>query len=75
MAPKIEKTMTIGEIVEKNPELAEIMFNHGLHCIGCNVALWETLEEGCKAHGLAEEEIDLMVTEMNDKLGQKKDGK
>ncbi|MFC1754114.1 DUF1858 domain-containing protein [Thermoproteota archaeon] len=64
--------MTIGEILEKNPEVAEVMAKHGLHCIGCHVGLYEKLEDGCKAHGLDDDKIDLMVKEMNEKV---EDGK
>jgi len=69
----IDKEMTIGEIVQANMEAAEVMARHGLHCIGCHVALWETLEEGCKAHGLDDEQIDLMVKEINEIIEKKKE--
>ena len=62
---KIKKDMIIGKVVKNYPETAKIMFNYGLHCIGCHVAASETLEQGCKAHGIEDKDIDEMVKEMN----------
>ena len=68
----ITKETIISEAVEKNERAAEIMFKHGLHCIGCHVSAHETIEQGCKAHGLSDKEIDEIVKEMN-KAEKKKD--
>jgi hybrid cluster-associated redox disulfide protein len=62
---KIKKTMLITEITGKYPECAMIMMTHGLYCVGCGVAMYETLEDGAKAHGMSDLEIDSMVKEMN----------
>lgn len=62
---KITKDMAIAEIIEKKPDSAKIMFEYGLHCIGCRVAAWESLEEGCKVHGLDEEKINEMIKKIN----------
>ena len=61
----ITKKTAIAEIIEKKPEAAKIMFEYGLHCIGCRVAAWESLEEGCKVHGLDEKKIDEMLKKIN----------
>ncbi|MFH1445451.1 MAG: DUF1858 domain-containing protein [Nanoarchaeota archaeon] len=63
---KITKKTTIGEAVEKCPEIAKVMLKHGLHCIGCAVATWETIEQGAKRHGLDEKDIDKMILEINE---------
>ena len=65
MTAKITKDMLIGEVVEKHPVAAQIMMEKGLHCIGCHVAHYETIEQGCLSHGITEEEIDKMVEEIN----------
>ncbi len=62
---KITKDMTIEEVLNKCPDAAEIMFNYGLHCIGCHVAASESLEDGAKAHGLKAKQIADMVREIN----------
>ena len=49
---KIEKTMTIGELLEVAPEKAEILLNVGMHCLGCPASQGETIEEACMVHGI-----------------------
>ena len=61
----ITRDMTLGEIVRRYPEAVEVMLRRGLHCVGCHVAAWETLEQGAKAHGMSDREIDSMISEMN----------
>ena len=61
----ITKKMLIGEVAGKYPAAVEIMFRHGMHCIGCGMTAYESLEQGCQGHGMSDEEIDKMVEEMN----------
>jgi len=61
----ITKDMLIIDITSKHPETAEIMFRHGLHCVGCAMTAYETLEQGCKAHGMSDKEVDELVNEIN----------
>ncbi len=61
----ITKDMPIAEIIEKKPEAAKVMFEYGLHCIGCRVAAWESLEEGCKVHSIDESKVDEMINKIN----------
>lgn len=63
----ITKTMSIGEIVQMFPDSVPIMMSRGLHCVGCHVASWESLEEGCRGHGLNDNAIDSLLKELNDK--------
>ncbi|MFT4313105.1 MAG: iron-sulfur cluster assembly accessory protein [Candidatus Woesearchaeota archaeon] len=62
----ITRDMTVGDIVEKYPQVAEIFMEYGLHCVGCHVAAWETIEEGARGHGMDEEEIELMIQDANE---------
>ena len=66
MPEPITKDMTLGDVVMKYPEAAQVMLKYGLHCIGCHVAAHETIEQGAKAHGLEDAQIEKMVREMND---------
>ncbi|MGN1351399.1 MAG: DUF1858 domain-containing protein [Clostridia bacterium] len=52
-----DKTTTIGEILEKTPEKANILLEAGMHCLGCPASQAETLEEACSVHGLDVEDI------------------
>ena len=63
---KITKDMTLGDIISRYPKTAEIMMKRGLHCVGCHVAAFETLEQGAKAHGMSDKDIETMLKEMND---------
>ena len=58
----IDKNMTIGDLLEKAPEKAEILLNAGMHCLGCPSSQAETLEEACEVHGIDVEEL---VKELN----------
>ena len=54
---EINKNMTIGELLEKAPEKAEILLEAGMHCLGCPASREETLEEACMVHGIDVEEL------------------
>ncbi len=64
----ISKNMSFHEIMEKNSEAIEILLGKGMHCIGCPMAMQETLEDGAIAHGL---NPDKLVEEINEKLNKK----
>lgn len=74
---KISKEMTIEEIFasfpHKSQKLAQEMTNRGLHCVGCGAAVWETLEAGMLSHGFSSDDIDEMVTCLNEILSEKMD--
>jgi len=53
MAKKeITKDILIGDLVKEYPETIDVLSSHGMHCIGCHVATWETLEQASQAHGI-----------------------
>lgn len=54
---KIEKTITIGELLEIAPEKADILLKAGMHCLGCPASQAETIEEACSVHGIDVEEL------------------
>ena len=62
----VTRDMTLGEIITEFPEAVEVMLKNGLHCVGCHVAAYETLEQGAKAHGMSDKDIEKMLEEMND---------
>ena len=51
------KDTTIGEILEKSPEKADILLEIGMHCLGCPASQMETLEEACAVHGIDVSEV------------------
>lgn len=62
---EIRKDMTIGEILRTNPEVAPILMEAGMHCLGCPSAQAETLEEAAMVHGM---DIDALMTNIHTKL-------
>jgi len=65
LSMQVTRQTMIGEVVQKYPSSVEIMLKMGLHCFGCNVSLWESLESGCKGHNMPDEKIESIVTELN----------
>ena len=54
---EINKDTTIGEILEKAPDKAELLLEVGMHCLGCPASQMETLEEECAVHGIDVNEV------------------
>ena len=48
----VTKDMTIGEILRANPEVAPVLLDAGMHCLGCPASQGETLEEAAMVHGI-----------------------
>ena len=48
----ITKEMTIGEILRTNPDVAPVLMEAGMHCLGCPSAQAESLEEAAMVHGM-----------------------
>jgi hybrid cluster-associated redox disulfide protein len=62
----ISRKTKIAEIVEKYPDLINaLVMDYGLHCIGCQMAEFETLEQGATVHGMTKKEITAMVKKLN----------
>lgn len=61
----INKDMTVGDVVQKYPEVGPILTEYGLHCVGCHVATWETIEQGTMGHGMPNEVMVSMVDDAN----------
>lgn len=64
---KISKDMIIADLVTIDPNIVVILMRAGMHCIGCQSAQGETLEEAAMVHGL---DVDLLVDQINDYLAQ-----
>ncbi len=71
MEEKITKDMKIQEVVSKYPETAPVFMQHGMHCLGCQIAMFESIEQGATAHGI---DVDKLMEDLN-KAVEEKDGK
>ncbi len=65
----ITKEMTIEEVVEQYPETMMVFMRHGLHCVGCHVSAFESIEEGALAHGI---NVDALVSDLNKVVAMRK---
>ncbi len=61
----ISKKSILGDIISSNPEVVPVLAQAGLHCIGCHVSTHESIEDGCKAHGFNDKQIDELVEKSN----------
>lgn len=53
----VTKDTTIGEALRTNPEIAPVLMEIGMHCLGCPSAQGETLEEAAMVHGIAVDDL------------------
>ncbi len=60
----ITKDMTIGEILRKAPQVAPVLMEAGMHCLGCPSAQGETLEEAAMVHGMDIDELMKAIAEL-----------
>ena len=61
---QITKEMTIGEILRTNPNVAPILMEAGMHCLGCPSAQAESLEEAAMVHGMGIEALMEKIAEL-----------
>ncbi len=59
---KITKDMSFGEVLKKYPQTVEVFLKYGMHCVGCVVAMYETIEQGAKAHGI---DVKKLLADLN----------
>ena len=49
---EITKTTTMGQMLDYDTSIADVLINAGMHCVGCPSSINESLEEACQVHGL-----------------------
>ncbi len=63
---KITKDTNMNQLLLERPELAGMLLSSGMGCMGCPMAQMETIEDGCRAHGMSSKEIDKLIERMNE---------
>jgi hybrid cluster-associated redox disulfide protein len=58
----VTKEMTISQLLIEHPNVAPILMEIGMHCLGCPSAQAESLEDAAMVHGL---DADLLVEKIN----------
>ncbi|MDE6969301.1 MAG: DUF1858 domain-containing protein [Eubacterium sp.] len=67
MAQQVTKTTMIGELLQINENIAPLLLNIGMHCLGCPSSQMETIEEAAMVHGIVPDEL---VAQINDFLAK-----
>ncbi|HNZ51842.1 MAG TPA: DUF1858 domain-containing protein [Candidatus Pacearchaeota archaeon] len=62
---KITRETNMQALLFHKPELAGMLLSSGMGCMGCPMAQMETIEEGCRAHGMDDKEIDELIERLN----------
>lgn len=65
---QVTKDMYIGEILQLDRGLAEVLMNAGMHCLGCPSSQMETIEEAAMVHGF---NVDDLLDQLNNYLKSK----
>ena len=53
----ITKDSIIAAVVRAHPETIAVFLQHGLHCVGCSMAQFDTIASGARSHGMNPEYI------------------
>lgn len=59
---QVTKSTMIGELLQIDVNIAPVLLNIGMHCLGCPSSQMETIEEAAMVHGI---EPDALVEEIN----------
>lgn len=59
---QITKDTMIGELLNIDEEVAPILLEIGMHCLGCPSSQMETIEEAAAVHGY---DPDMLVDKIN----------
>jgi len=65
----ITKDFKIEDVVTQYPETMMVFMKHGLHCVGCHVSAFESIEDGAIAHGI---NVDALVADLNKVISSRK---
>lgn len=59
---RVNKSTMIGELLQIDENVAPILLNIGMHCLGCPSSQMETIEQAAMVHGI---DPDMLVDEIN----------
>ena len=59
---RVTKDTMIGDFLQIDQNVAPLLLNIGMHCLGCPSSQMETIEEAAMVHGL---DPDDLVVEIN----------
>ena len=62
---RVNKSTMIGELLQIDENVAPILLNIGMHCLGFPSSQMETIEQAAMVHGI---DPDMLVDEINNFL-------
>ena len=65
---QVTKATMIGELLQIDQNIAPILLNIGMHCLGCPSSQMETIEEAAMVHGI---DGNKLVEDLNAFFAQK----
>ncbi len=65
---RVNKDMTIANILKLDDGIADILSATGMHCLGCLMAHGEDLGQACAVHGI---DADELIERINGYLASK----
>ena len=64
---RVTKDTMIGELLQIDANVAPMLLNIGMHCLGCPSSQMETIEEAAAVHGI---DADDLVEELKTFIAQ-----
>lgn len=66
--PSVDASMNVLEIIALHPDASDVLAAYGLHCHNCAFSTMDSLDEGARAHGLTDDDIENIVQDLRDLL-------
>lgn len=63
MEQQVTKSTMIGELLQINENIAPLLLNIGMHCLGCPSSQMETIEEAAMVHGISPDDLVAQINE------------
>ena len=63
---KINKEITIEDLVDNYPFSVRYLSDKGIKCVACGEPIWGTLEEACIEKNFSQDDITKFVNEINE---------
>ena len=59
----ITKDTTLAQTISRYPRTEKVLIEYGLHCVGCEVASFETVGEAALTHGV--KDLNKLLDDLN----------
>ena len=58
---RVTKDTMIGDLLQIDQNVAPLLLNIGMHCLGCPSSQMETIEEAAMVHGLDPDDLVVVI--------------